>query len=159
MLLQYACFLYVDDLTEYRDSRNLFWNLSNNEIEHVSNNKKITPGIDVELPFDIARNNEELKKCILQFDKTRYIDNVMKFKRNIRLVFNGDASGEVANVIIKRCQENRGLIMGRLNGLNLEQLISLVKNIRLHVLVWEFKVEEWQIFFKLEHSRTVSGLY
>ena len=36
--------------------------------------------------FDIARNNEELKKCILQFDKTRYIDNVMKFKRNIRLV-------------------------------------------------------------------------
>ena len=95
-------FLYVDDLTEYRDSRNLFWNLSNNEIEHVSNNKKITPGIDVELPFDIARNNEELKKCILQFDKTRYIDNVMKFKRNIRLVFNGDASGEVANVIIKK---------------------------------------------------------
>lgn len=95
-------FLYVDDLTEYKDSRNLFWNLSNNEIEHVSNNKKITPGIDVELPFDIARNNEELKKCILQFDKTRYIDNVMKFKRNIRLVFNGDASGEVANVIIKK---------------------------------------------------------
>lgn len=38
----------------------------------------------------------------LQFDKTRYIDNVMKFKRNIRLVFNGDASGEVANVIIKK---------------------------------------------------------
>ena len=95
-------FLYVDDLTEYKDSRNLFWNLSNNEIEHVSNNKKITPGIDVELPFDIARNNGELKKCILQFDKTRYIDNVMKFKRNIRLVFNGDASGEVANVIIKK---------------------------------------------------------
>ncbi len=56
----------------------------------------------MELPFDIARNNEELKKCILQFDKTRYIDNVMKFKRNIRLVFNGDASGEVANVIIKK---------------------------------------------------------
>lgn len=69
MLLQYACFLYVDDLTEYRDSRNLFWNLSNNEIEHVSNNKKITPGIDVELPFDIARNNEELKNVFCNLTK------------------------------------------------------------------------------------------
>lgn len=38
--------------------------------------------------------------------------------------------------------------MGRLNGLNLEQLISLVKKHKVHVLVWEFKIEEWQIFFQ-----------
>lgn len=93
-------FIYADDIDQYANDRgSLMWNLTTDSLDCVHNNKEMTPEFDVTLPFSIAGNNDSLKKNIIGFDKTEY-DNVLdKFHTRIGLVFQGDASEQLAEVI------------------------------------------------------------
>lgn len=61
-------FIYADDIENYVSARgSMLWNLSADSKKSVTNNKEMTPNIDVILPYPIAQSNEELEKifCIL----------------------------------------------------------------------------------------------
>jgi CDP-glycerol glycerophosphotransferase len=59
----------------------------------------MTPDIDVELPFTIATNNDELETNILDFDDAKYQQGLSDFNDKIGLVFDGTASKKLAKVI------------------------------------------------------------
>ena len=65
----------------------------------------MTPGIDAELPYGIARNNEELEDIIIHFDMEAYERKMEKFKSDVQLVFDGQASGRVADKIERLIKE------------------------------------------------------
>ena len=93
-------FLYTDDIQEYEHNRgSLMWNLTSDSLEHVTNNKMMTPEIDAVLPFSIAQNNEELERNIANFDEEIYRENIRQLKDMVGLVFDGRASERVANQI------------------------------------------------------------
>lgn len=77
----------------------MLWNLSTDSKKSVENNKEMTPGIDVVLPYSIAQNNEELEENILEFDEEKYLFQMRKFERAVRLIFDGRASERVADRI------------------------------------------------------------
>jgi len=93
-------FIYADDIKEYAEDRGaLLWNLSGDSRAVVKNNRKMTPHIDTELPFQIAQNNDELEQNIMEFDESLYSDRMTQFKRDVQLVFDGKASSRVADKI------------------------------------------------------------
>lgn len=93
-------FLYADDIQTYEHDRgSLMWNLISDPIEHVTNNKVMTPEIDAVLPFSVAQNNEELEKNIADFDEKIYREKIKRLKDAVELVFDGRASERVANQI------------------------------------------------------------
>jgi len=93
-------FLYMDDLEQYSHDRgNLMWNLDVDNLEHVKNNKIMTPNFDVEMPFSIATDNDELERNIIAFDEKKYEDNLDCFYSSLGLVFDGKASYKLAKKI------------------------------------------------------------
>jgi CDP-glycerol glycerophosphotransferase len=93
-------FLYADDLEKYIHDRGSFlWNVAERADGKVKNNKTMTPGLDVTLPYTIAETNEELKENILCFDEAKYKESMECFKRDVGLVFDGRASQKVAEVV------------------------------------------------------------
>nr|WP_276948315.1 CDP-glycerol glycerophosphotransferase family protein [Acetatifactor muris] len=99
-------FIYADDIEEYaKDRGSLLWELSEDTKAAVKNNKRMTPGIDAELPYGIARNNEELEDIIIHFDMEAYERKMEKFKSDVQLVFDGQASGRVADKIERLIKE------------------------------------------------------
>jgi CDP-glycerol glycerophosphotransferase len=95
-------FLYADDIGQYTHDRgNMMWNFMEDELDHVTNNKEITPGYDVVLPFSIATDNDELERNILQFDEADYGAKMDALTEQIGLVFDGKASRRIADVIEK----------------------------------------------------------
>ena len=94
-------FLYADDIEQYtKDRGSLLWNLSEDTSKPVTNNKRMTPNLDLELPFSISKNNDELEKNILNFDGKKYLDMMKKYEDGVELVFNGNASEKVARKIV-----------------------------------------------------------
>jgi hypothetical protein len=75
------------------------WDMDLKDLSHVPNNKSNTPNLDVELPFQIATNNDELEKIIEGFDLSVYQGKLEQFYKCVGMVFNGNASGEIANII------------------------------------------------------------
>ncbi len=93
-------FIYADDIKEYeKDRGNLMWNLATDPVNHIKNNKKITPQFDVEFPFDIATNNEELEKIIIDFDVKHYRDRLALLFNQVGLIFTGKASESICDRI------------------------------------------------------------
>ncbi len=93
-------FIYADDIEKYMNERgSLQWNLSVDSEKPVTNNKEMTPGIDVVLPYLIAQNNEELEENILKFDENKYISMMKQFENAVELVFDGKASARVADKV------------------------------------------------------------
>jgi CDP-glycerol glycerophosphotransferase len=93
-------FLYADDITQYANDRgSLMWNLTTDSLDHVTNNKLMTPDIQAVLPFSIATNNDELEKNIQTFDWNIYDKAMDAFTDEIELVFDGRASERVADVL------------------------------------------------------------
>lgn len=93
-------FIYADDIEEYTKERgSLLWELSADTTVPVRNNKRMTPGIDTELPYGIARNNEELGDIIFRFDREAYEVKMKDFKRDVQIVFDGQASRRTADKI------------------------------------------------------------
>ncbi len=96
-------FLYADDIEKYANDRgSLMWNLTTDPLDHVTNNKEMTPDINAVLPFTIATDNEELEKDILEFDVRGYERKCGEFMRELEVVFDGKASEKLFNTIVKR---------------------------------------------------------
>lgn len=91
-------FIYADDMEKYVKERgSLAWDISMDSRQPVVNNKEVTPGIDVKLPYPIARNNDEMEYNIINFDESKYISMMEQLKRGVGLVFDGKASKRVAD--------------------------------------------------------------
>lgn len=99
-------FIYADDIEDYIEDRgSLLWNMSSDSRKAVTNNKKITPGINAVLPYLIAQNNDELEENILSFDPNKYLQNIKSFEREVEILFDGRASSRIADRIEKLMQK------------------------------------------------------
>ena len=61
--------------------------------------KEMIPGINTELPFTIAQNNDEFEKNILEFQEEQYVLKIEQFVKDVELIFDGNASVRVADKI------------------------------------------------------------
>lgn len=100
MFAKIPVFIYADDIQKYaKDRGNMMWNLTTDSLDCVTNNKVMTPEIDVVLPCSIATNNDELEQNIVCFDMEKYQQSTDDFAKKIDLVFDGKASARVAEKI------------------------------------------------------------
>ena len=96
-------FIYADDIQKYANDRgSLMWNLATDPLDHVRNNKDITPEFDVRFPFSIATNNDELERNIREFDFEKYSSELDLLHKEVGVVFEGNASRKIADVIEKK---------------------------------------------------------
>lgn len=82
------CVLYASDIQDYEGERGFYFKFS-------------------ELPFDLAKSNEELQEVIEKFDEERYAENVKKFKEWVGLCDNAKASARVAETLFQRIERKR----------------------------------------------------
>lgn len=93
-------FIYADDIDQYKNDRgNLMWDFNTDDLSHVKNDKRFTPSFDVELPYSISVNNDELERHIMEFDQGKYDKILNRFQSAIGLVFNGNASDKLSGKI------------------------------------------------------------
>lgn len=94
-------FLYADDIQQYANDRGaLMWNLATDPRDSIRNNKQITSSFDVELPFPLSSDNEQLEQDIMAFDRNTYDKKLDEFHEKMGLVFDGRASEKVTDEII-----------------------------------------------------------
>ena len=94
-------FIYADDIQKYAQDRGaLMWNIASEPRHNVGNNKKFTPKMDVKFPFPIASDNEQLEEDIMEFRQDEYDDRLDIFHEKMGLVFNGNASEKLAEIIL-----------------------------------------------------------
>ena len=99
-------FLYADDVQKYTlDRGELMWNLSDDR-NHIGNNKDITPEFELEIPFSLAHNNDELEEDIMKFNRMKYIKGLQSTYDKMELVFNGNASREIVKKIANESINN-----------------------------------------------------
>lgn len=95
-------FLYADDIQKYANNRGaLMWNIATDSRECIGNNKLITPGFDVKMPFTMASNNDQLERDIMGFDQVKYDQALDEFHKKVGLVFEGNASERLAEKIVQ----------------------------------------------------------
>lgn len=93
-------FIYADDIEKYISDRgSMLWDFSGISEGIIKNNQEMIPGIDTELPYSVAQNNDELEKDILEFDEDKYEKQIDKFVKDVELIFDGNASMRVADNI------------------------------------------------------------
>ena len=95
-------FIYADDIQKYAKDRGaLMWNIASDPRDNVGNNKEFTPNMDVKFPFSVASDNKQLEEDIMEFEQSIYDNRLDIFYKKIGLVFNGNASENLANKIIQ----------------------------------------------------------
>lgn len=77
------CFLYADDLEEYKKDRDLYFDIE-------------------ELPFSFSQTIEEFKDKIQMFDFEKYTEELKKFNLRIGTVEKGDASQKITDLILEK---------------------------------------------------------
>lgn len=93
-------FIYTDDIEKYiRDRGSLLWDFSTVSDGIIKNDQEMIPGIDTELPYSVAQNNDELEKNIMKFDEVKYAKQMDEFVKDVELIFDGKASERVADKI------------------------------------------------------------
>ncbi len=93
-------FLYADDVKTYTHDRgNLFWNLAEDDRHAAGINREIFPQLDASLPFPLAHDNGELEADIRVFDEAEYARRVDAFMADLGVVFDGQASVRLAEVV------------------------------------------------------------
>lgn len=93
-------FIFADDIEKYVEDRgSLLWKMETRKEGYILNNKEMTPNINVELPFSVSENNEELEENIINFDVKEYEKKLQKFNTEVGLVFDGKASEYIADKI------------------------------------------------------------
>ena len=93
-------FLYADDIQKYiQDRGSILWDFSNVMDGIIKNSQEMIPGIDTELPYPVAQNNDELERNILEFQEDTYKKQMDKFVKDVELIFDGKASRRVADKI------------------------------------------------------------
>ncbi|MBR3643489.1 MAG: CDP-glycerol glycerophosphotransferase family protein, partial [Parasporobacterium sp.] len=99
-------FLYADDTKKYeKDRGQLLWDLNSANRHDIANNQKITPGMNLRLPFPLAATNEELEEDILEFDRNAYSKRLSDFYQGIGMIFKGDAASVLTREILDRIHE------------------------------------------------------
>ncbi len=95
-------FIYADDIGKYeKDRGSLYWNMATDPLDDIKCNSDIFPEENWEFPFSVATDNDMMEKNIQMFDETLYIEDLDNFHRKIGLVFDGQASEQVAEKILK----------------------------------------------------------
>ena len=79
------CFLYTKDIEEYKQDRDLYFDFK-------------------KLPFPLATKDDELIKNINLFDSQKYLEELEKFYNKIGAFKAGNASVQVAKIILKECE-------------------------------------------------------
>ena len=93
-------FIYADDIGQYVNDRgSMLWNMTTDSDAIIRNNRQMTPGMDVILPYPVAQNNEELESRILKFDMEDYLSKMKTFEEKVELTFDGKASLRIADRI------------------------------------------------------------
>lgn len=92
-------FIFADDIQRYADSRNLMWNLASDPLDHITNNKDMTPELDLVFPFPVATDNAGLEKIILMFNEESYRKELERFRQVTELIFDGRASEKLAQLV------------------------------------------------------------
>ncbi len=102
-------FLYADDIQQYANDRGaLMWNLATDPRDSIRNNKQITSSFDVELPFPLSSDNEQLEQDIMAFDRNAYDKKLDEFHEKMGLVFDGRASKQlIDNIVIEWISDER----------------------------------------------------
>ena len=96
-------FIYADDIKKYAKDRGaLMWNIATDLRHDVGNNKNFTPKMDVKFPFPIASDNEQLEEDIMKFRQDEYDNRLDIFHEKVGLVFNGNASERLAEIIMNK---------------------------------------------------------
>ena len=60
----------------------------------------MTPNIKTELPFSVSVTNQELWENISKFDMDKYKDNIRTFLQDVGMIFDGNASQRVVDVVV-----------------------------------------------------------
>jgi len=93
-------FIYADDIEKYiKDRGSMLWDFSGISDGIIKNSQDMIPGIDTELPFTVAQNNDDFEKNILEFKEEQYVNKMDKFEKDVELIFDGNASARVADKI------------------------------------------------------------
>ena len=71
-------------------------------LQNVSLNQDIFPCWEVIFPFTISENNDDLEKYILGFDENSYHEVLDNFLEDMELVFDGNASERISDVILEK---------------------------------------------------------
>lgn len=102
-------FIYADDIAQYESARgSFFWDIREDNREHVSINHDITPGINAEFPFPICVDNAELEQAVLQFDRDAYAAEMTQFERAIGKTEGGNSAEKVCRIIKKVIDTHTG---------------------------------------------------
>lgn len=91
-------FLYMDDIEEYMGDRGgLCFEIHDDGT--ITNNKQMAPDFDVEVPFAVIRNNEEMAEKIALFDIDSYLEKTEKMTEHLGWVKDGKASNRICKLI------------------------------------------------------------
>lgn len=91
-------FLYMDDIEEYMGDRGgLCFEIHDDGT--ITNNKQMAPDFDVEVPFAVIRNNEEMAEKIALFDIDSYLEKTEKMTEHLGWVKDGKASNRISKLI------------------------------------------------------------
>lgn len=91
-------FLYMDDIEEYMGDRGgLCFEIHDDGT--ITNNKQMAPDFDVEVPFAVIRNNEEMTEKIALFDIDSYLEKTKKMAEHLGWVKDGKASNRISKLI------------------------------------------------------------
>ena len=100
-LAKIPVFIYADDLDAYVHERgDMQWTFSREKNIPICNNSKMTPNIKTELPFSVSVTNQELWENISKFDMDKYKDNIRTFLQDVGMIFDGNASQRVVDVVV-----------------------------------------------------------
>lgn len=95
-------FLYADDVKKYETDRGqLLWNLNSADRHNIANNQKITPNMNLKLPFPLATNNEELEEDIKAFDQEDYRKQLDAVYQGLGMAVDGNATSAVAGTVLQ----------------------------------------------------------
>ena len=86
LLLERPSLLYASDVNKYRTERDYYFSFD-------------------ELPFKLCENNDELEKCIDEFDENEYKDAIKGFKDCHGFCDSGIASKSAAQWILSKISE------------------------------------------------------
>ena len=80
-LTKKPCFLFATDIDSYKQDRNFYFEVS-------------------ELPFSMAKSNEELRNNIIYFNNDIYVEKLETFFEKTGMVLSGNASEKCAGIVL-----------------------------------------------------------
>lgn len=102
-LAKIPVFIYAEDLDTYAHERgDMQWIFSRGKNVPILNNPNMTPNIKTKLPFGVAETNQELREQIKVFDTNAYNGTINNFLQDVGMIFDGNASERVADIIAAR---------------------------------------------------------